>query len=151
MTKRAYYNATLIADTGCSSNGVTSRHQFFQVIGYAYRNNPVVHPLEDLSDLKGGAGFLTEEVEKLAQWDKDNLLALVSYGDYLYLNPVRFNEQTSRFELVPGTCAGGNYVTGDSRFDDAASALLREVMPMGAPVPRLRYPLVVHDRIEGWR
>lgn len=146
MSTHLSYTAHVIADTGCSAHGITSRHKSLTVVGYGYRHQPQVLPLEDLKHLDK-TSFNREDWAELATRGEDNLVALVAYGSYLYLNPVRFNEALGVFELVSGTMSGGNYTTGDSRFSEAATAFLNEVAPATVGV-RHSYPLVVHDRIE---
>lgn len=145
MSAHLSYNANVIADAGCSANGITSRHRSLAVIGYGYRGMPEVHPLEKLKNLDS-TYFNKENWAELATKGDENLVALVASGTHLYLNPVQFNDAEGRFELVSGTMSGGNYTIGDSRFSDAATALLHEVAPEATQL-RHSYPLVVHDRM----
>ena len=146
MSKHVSYTARVIADTGCSAHGITSRHKSLTVIGYGFRHQPEVLPLEGLKHLDKGT-FNREDWAELAGKGDEALVALVAYGSHLYLNPVRFDERLGRFVLVTGTMSGGNYVNGDSRFSMAATALLNEVAPATLGVHH-SYPLAVHDRIE---
>lgn len=148
MTAHLSYNAQVIADSGCSNGGITTRRKNLTVIGYGERLRTGNHitPFDTLPGLLN-SGLQRINWDDLAAQKPENLVALMSFENYLYLNPVHYDEHLRRFVITSGTMFGGNYATGDSRFNDVASALLHTLAPETRKV-RHAYPLAIHDRIE---
>lgn len=140
MDKLNIVTARRLNESGCTANGVTSRHMFFTIIGAGTRGSSEISRF----GATPGSYMKSESVEKLSS--QENLLVLMNYENHLYLAPAEWNQERKTFTVRDGMF-GGNYLTGDSMFIDMATSRLHSLVPEASQM-RFSYPLPVHDRFE---
>jgi len=123
-----YRDASSQAD--CTNGGISSTHTRLQLVGYVKDHQGIIDPLPEGVTTTIDPDHDAPVVLHVRNLFGENAVSLV---------PLTYNSTDESWHLKPGSMAGGNYATGDSRVNDLVASFTGN---------RYHGAIAIHDRYE---
>lgn len=123
-----YRDANSQAD--CTNGGVSSTHTRLQLVGYVEHSKGIIDPLPEGVPTTIDPDHDAPVVLHVRHIFGENAVSLV---------PLTYDPTATAWRFQPGSMAGGNYATGDSRLNELVASFTGN---------RFHGPIAIHDRYE---
>lgn len=114
----------------CTNGGVSATHTQLQLVGYVQNPHGIIDPLPEGVPTTIDPSHDAPVVLHVRHIFGENVVSLV---------PLTYDATTTTWHFQPGSMAGGNYVTGDSRLNELVASFTGN---------RYHGPVAIHDRYE---